>query len=78
MTDMERRPLWEWRATRRLTKTALAAAAGVTRNTIADIENGRHQPNLATMRKIADVFNIDIRAIDWDAGRVVKTLAPVA
>lgn len=80
-SSTERLPLWQWRATRRLSKTALALAAGLTRNTIADIENGKHLPKLETMRDIAKVFNISIDAVDWEAGkreRDVKTLAPVA
>ncbi len=77
-----RLPLWEWRAKRRLSKTALAMAAGVSRNTVADIESGKQDsPNVATMRKIAGVFDLTWEDIDWGAGkreRDAKTLAPVA
>ncbi len=78
---IDRQPLWQWRATRRLTKTALALAAGVTRNTIMDIESGKRLPMLETMRDIAAVFGVSLDAIDWEAGRreqQSKTLAPVA
>ena len=82
---IEKRPLWEWRAVRRLSKTALAQAANVTRNTIADIESGKHQPSRrATMSAIAGALGVSIYAIDWEAGarereeRDAKTLAPVA
>jgi len=79
---IDKRPLWEWRAVRRLSKTALAQAANVTRNTIADIESGKHQPSRrATMSAIADALGVSIYAIDWEAGareRDAKTLAPVA
>ena len=88
---IDKRPLWEWRAVRRLSKTALAQAANVTRNTIADIESGRHHPpRHATMRAIAGALGVSIYAIDWEAGarereereereeRDAKTLAPVA
>ena len=82
---IDKRPLWEWRAVRRLSKTALARAAGVTRNTIADIENGWHQPSRRTTQvAIAEALGVSIYAIDWEAGarerdeRDAKTLAPVA
>ena len=82
---IDKRPLWEWRAVRRLSKTALAKAAGLNRMTISQIESGRQpSPNLETMRKIAAVFGVTWDAIDWEAGarerdeRDAKTLAPVA
>jgi DNA-binding XRE family transcriptional regulator len=70
--DVDKLPLWQWRATRRLTKTALALAAGVSRNTIMDIENGKHLPKLETMRDIAAVFGVSLDAIDWEAGRLER------
>jgi len=82
MTSSDRKPLWQWRVLRRLSKTALAEAAGVTRNTIADIERGKHfPPRSATMRAIADALGVSVYAVDWEAGareRDAKTLAPVA
>jgi len=84
-TPIDKRPLWYWRATRRLSKTALAKAAGLNRMTVSQIESGRQpSPNLETMRKIAAVFGVTWDAIDWEAGkrereeRDAKTLAPVA
>jgi|GEM_PF-3094304 len=87
-TPIDKRPLWYWRATRRLSKTALAEAAGVSRMTISKIESGRREsPDLKTMRAIAGVFGVGLDAIDWEAGkrerderdeRDAKTLAPVA
>lgn len=90
-TPIDKRPLWYWRATRRLSKTALAEAAGVSRMTISKIESGRREsPDLKTMRAIACVFGVGLDAIDWEAGkrerdereereeRDAKTLAPVA
>lgn len=71
----EQRPLWEWRAVRRLSKTALAAAAKVSRNTVADIEKGEQEPNLATMRKLARALDVEVEQIIWPPS---KTLAPVA
>jgi len=82
MTD--KRSLWEWRATRRLSRRALALLAEVSEGTVESIENGRHPPSLKTMRRIADVFDVGLDAIDWEAGkrereeRDAKTLAPVA
>jgi len=79
---IDKRPLWEWRAVRRLSKTALATAAGLTRHTIADIERGAHHPpRLATMTAIANALGVTIYAIDWEAGkreRDAKMTAPAA
>ena len=79
MTD--KRALWEWRASRRLSRRALAELAKVSEGTVESIENGRHPPSLKTMRRIAGVFGVGLDAIDWEAGareRDAKTLAPVA
>lgn len=76
-----KRALWEWRASRRLSRRALAELAKVSEGTVESIENGRHPPSLKSMRRIADVFSVGLDAIDWEAGkreRDSKTLAPVA
>ena len=82
MARIDKRPLWEWRAVRRLSKTALAEAAGMTRNTIANIESGvHHPPKRATMQAIADALGVSLYAVDWEAGareRDAKTLALIA
>ena len=78
---IDKRALWEWRATRRLSRRALAELADVSESTVESIENGRHPPSLRSMRRIAGVFDVGLDAIDWEAGareRDAKTLAPVA
>ena len=73
---IEKRSLWEWRASRRLSRRALARLAKVSESTIESIENGRHPPNMKTMQAIIGVFGISLDQVDWDAD--AKTLAPVA
>ena len=78
---IDKRALWEWRATRRLSRRAIAELADVSESTVESIENGRHPPSLRSMRRIAGVFDVGLDAIDWEAGkreRDAKTLAPVA
>jgi len=62
------------RETRRaagLTQAALAARAGVSLATLQNIEAGRANPALATLRKILSSLGLEIgvrpRAVDWDA-----------
>ena len=47
------RPLRVWRSYRGLTQSALARASGVNRVQIADIEAGRKNGSLETVRKLA-------------------------
>lgn len=44
---------------------ALASAAGVTREYISLIENGRRQPDAAVTRKIADRLGVKVDAITY-------------
>ena len=47
-------PLRVWRDLRGLTQAALAQRAGVNRVTVAEIETGRKQGSIATLRALAD------------------------
>ncbi len=47
------------RTRRRLTQTALAAKAGVTREYLARIETGVQEPSLGTLRRIARALGVD-------------------
>jgi DNA-binding XRE family transcriptional regulator len=49
-----------WRDLRGLTQAALAGAAGVNRVTVAEIETGRKQGSVATLRKLADALRITL------------------
>ena len=46
-----------------MTQAELAAACGVTRQTIIAIEQGRFTPSLETAFKIARVFNVQLDEI---------------
>ncbi len=53
-------PLTVYREQRGLSKVALAAASGVNRMQIADIEAGRASGSAATLRKLADTLHVDL------------------
>ena len=46
------------RERRRLTQGELAKAAGVSQSTIAHIENGKKDPSLASLKKIASALDV--------------------
>ena len=53
-------PLRVFRDLRGLTQSALAAASGVNRVQIADIEAGRKSGSVETFRKLADALHVSI------------------
>jgi DNA-binding XRE family transcriptional regulator len=53
-------PLRVYRGLRCLTQAALAQAAGVNRVTVAEIETGRKQGSVATLRKLADALGVAV------------------
>lgn len=53
-------PLRVWRDLRGLTQAALAERAGVGRVTVAEIETGRKQGSVATLRALADALGITL------------------
>lgn len=55
--------LRELRARYRLTQEELARKAGVTRQTIIAIENGKYLPSLKLAYKLASAFNMKIEEV---------------
>lgn len=53
-------PLRVFRDLRGLTQAALAEKAGVNRVTVAELETGRKQGSLATLRALADALNVTL------------------
>ena len=53
-------PLRVWRELRGLTQTELAAASGVNRVQIANIESGVKTGSVATLRKLADAVGVGL------------------
>ena len=53
-------PLRVYRDLRGMTQAALAAKAGVGRVTIAEIETGRKQGSIATLRRLADALGVTL------------------
>jgi transcriptional regulator with XRE-family HTH domain len=53
--------LREWRYNRQLTQEELGERAGVTRNTIGNIESGRiRMPQLTTLERLAKILQIEL------------------
>ena len=53
-------PLRVYRSMRGLTQAALAEKAGVNRVTVAEIETGRKQGSVATLRALADALGVTL------------------
>jgi transcriptional regulator with XRE-family HTH domain len=51
------------RERRNLTQGELAKAAGVSQSTIAHIENGKKDPSLSTLKKIAEALDVHIAVL---------------
>lgn len=56
----EEHPLKVWREYRALTQEELAAAAGVTKSYICQIEAGRKDGSMKVMRKVAEALQVDL------------------
>jgi transcriptional regulator with XRE-family HTH domain len=52
--------LREWRAKRELSQAELAKASGVSREYIARIELGQHDPTVSTLEKLAKALKVDV------------------
>ena len=52
--------LRQWRAKRAMSQADLAQASGVSREYIARIELGQHDPTLSTLEKLAKALKVDI------------------
>lgn len=53
-------PLAAWRRTRGLSQSALAAAAGVRKATVADIERGKSRGRADVLRRLADALGLEV------------------
>jgi DNA-binding XRE family transcriptional regulator len=53
-------PLTAWRKAARLTQTELADMSGVRTSTVCNIENGKIDPRLSTVKALADALGVDI------------------
>jgi putative transcriptional regulator len=58
--DIMRNRVREQRAQRRLSQAELAAALGVSRQTVISIENGRYLPSLPLAFRIARFFDLTV------------------
>lgn len=58
--------LKEMRTQRRISQLKLAMALDLSQNTISRYETGVHQPDIATLIKFADYFNV---SVDYLLGR---------
>jgi DNA-binding XRE family transcriptional regulator/quercetin dioxygenase-like cupin family protein len=66
-----------WRAERNFTLDALAARAGVSRGMVIQIEQGRTNPSVGTVVKIADALGISITTLlDDEPGPTVRLVPP--
>lgn len=52
--------LRELRKKQGMTQTELGARIGVTKSTVSMYESGTHEPDLATLRKIAEVLGVSL------------------
>jgi transcriptional regulator with XRE-family HTH domain len=52
--------LREWRAKRKVSQRKLAEASGVSREYIARIELGQHDPTLSTLEKLAKALKVKV------------------
>ena len=51
-----------------LSLRGLAAAAGVSHDTVMDIEGGRRTPHPATVKKLADALGVNVGSlVDWES-----------
>jgi DNA-binding XRE family transcriptional regulator len=52
-----------WRQHRSMSAAALAAAVGVTRAHVSKLENGKGDPSISLLRKLAKVLNVDLELL---------------
>jgi DNA-binding XRE family transcriptional regulator len=53
-------PLTAWRKAVGLTQAALANKAGIRTSTVCNIENGKIDPRLSTVKVLADALGVDV------------------
>lgn len=57
------RKIVEIRIIKRLTQEELADSAGITRNNLSRIENGKYNPGLDILHKIADALGMELKFV---------------
>jgi transcriptional regulator with XRE-family HTH domain len=75
LLDIEK-PLWAYRITEtrshyHMTQQQISDKLGISQTTYAGYETGRHQPDIETMIKLADLYNVDLNYL---MGRYTKTI----
>jgi putative transcriptional regulator len=63
MSDVIQNKVQKYRTEKNMTQEALAAAIGVSRQTIIAIEKGNYTPSVLLALKIAETFNIPVERI---------------
>jgi DNA-binding XRE family transcriptional regulator len=58
-------PIRVWRDVRGMTAKVLAAAAGISTAYLSEIETGKKDGSVATLKAIADVLKIDLDDLYW-------------
>lgn len=59
-------PIRVWREYRRMTQSALAAAAGIGQPFLSQLESGKRSPSVSVVRAIARALSIDLdEIVDW-------------
>jgi transcriptional regulator with XRE-family HTH domain len=53
----------QFRTKRRLTQSQLANKAGISQSVLSDIENGKVNPTVPTLYKIAKALNVDMNKL---------------
>lgn len=61
-------PLTKYRSLAGLTKSELAARAGITREQVYHLENGKQKPKLETLGKLAAALNVDFEILVNEVG----------
>jgi transcriptional regulator with XRE-family HTH domain len=57
------RKIVEARTIARLTQQELADSAGITRNNLSRIENGKYNPGLDILQKLADALEMELKFV---------------
>lgn len=58
--DGSMHPLTAWRKAAGLTQAALAHKAGIRTSTVSNIENGKIDPRLSTVKALAEALGVDV------------------
>lgn len=67
-----RNNLKDLRISNGLSKNEVADAINVTRQTVSSYETGRTEPDLETLKRLAEVYNVDIHAVLYGGNRKLR------